>query len=80
MESLKNSEKRVVGMKQVVRELKAGRLAKAYVANDADTFLYQRVVSAAEAAGVPVVRVGTMKELGQASGVAVNAAAAGVLK
>lgn len=67
-------------MKQVVRELKAGRLAKAYVANDADTFLYQRVVSAAEAAGVPVVRVGTMKELGQASGVAVNAAAAGVLK
>lgn len=80
MESLKNSEKRVVGMKQVVRELKAGRLAKAYVANDADTFLYQRVVSAAEAAGVPVVRVGTMKELGQASGVAVNAAAAGILK
>lgn len=80
MESLKNSGKRVVGMKQVVRELKAGRLAKAYVANDADTFLYQRVVSAAEAADVPVVRVGTMKELGQASGVAVNAAAAGVLK
>lgn len=45
----------MVGTKQVLRGLKSGTLAKVYVANDADTFLYQRIVRAAESAGVPVV-------------------------
>ena len=53
MEDLKNSVSRVVGTKQVLRGLKSGTLAKVYVANDADTFLYQRIVRAAESAGVP---------------------------
>ncbi|MDO4483548.1 MAG: ribosomal L7Ae/L30e/S12e/Gadd45 family protein [Clostridia bacterium] len=80
MEALNNSEKRIVGTKQVLRALKAGTLSKAYVANDADTFLFQRIVTAAEAAGVPVKRVGSMKELGQACHITVDTAAAGVLK
>ncbi len=80
MTELNNSEKRLVGSKQVLRALKAGTLARAYVAKDADTFIYQRVVAAAEAAGVPVIRVETMKELGAACHVAVNTAAAGLLR
>ena len=48
MEDLKNSVSRVVGTKQVLRGLKSGTLAKVYVANDADTFLYQRIVRAAD--------------------------------
>ena len=60
--------------------MKAGTLARAYVANDADTFLYQRVMNAAEDANVPVTRVATMKELGNACGVAVATAAAGLLR
>ena len=66
MEALKNCDHRVVGTKQVLRGLKSGALSQVYVANDADTFLYQRIVRAAEAAQVPVVRVPTMKELGAA--------------
>ena len=80
MEKLKAGGKKVVGMKQVIRAMKAGRLSRAYVANDADTFIYQQVVRAAEDAGVPCVRVPTMKELGMVCGVDVPAAAAGLLR
>ena len=73
MEDLKNSVSRVVGTKQVLRGLKSGTLAKVYVANDADTFLYQRIVRAAE-------RVPTMKELGLLCGVEVASAAAGIAR
>jgi len=80
VEALKSGANKVVGTKQVLRALKAGTLQKAYVANDADTFLFQRIVTAAEAAGVPCVRVASMKELGVVCGVDVAAAAAGIVK
>lgn len=80
METLKNAATKVVGTKQVLRALKAGTAARAYVANDADTFLFQRIVTAAEAAGVPAVRVASMKELGVACGVEVPTAAAAVVR
>ena len=80
MEMLRSGAARVVGAKQVTRALKAGKASRAYVANDADTFIFQMVVRAAEEAGVPCVRVATMKELGMVSGVDVAAAAAAVLR
>ena len=80
MESLKNNANRIVGTKQVLRAVKAGKLQRVYVANDVDTFLYQQVIPAAEAAQVPVTRVASMKELGEACGVQVAAAAAGIVK
>ena len=79
MEALKTAANRVVGTKQVLRGIKAGTLAKVYVAVDADTFIFQQVVRAADAARVPVQRVPTMKELGQACGVDIGAAAAGIV-
>lgn len=80
METLKNAAVKVVGTKQVLRALKAGTAARAYVANDADTFLFQRIVTAAEAASVPVVRVASMKELGVCCGIEVATASAAILK
>ena len=80
MEMLRSGARKVVGTKQVVRALKAGNLSRAYVCNDADTFIYQEVTRAAEAAGIPCVRVESMKELGIICGVEVPAAAAGILK
>ena len=80
MEMLKNGSPRVVGTKQVLRALKAGRISRVYVGSDADTFIYQQVVRAAEDAGVPCVRVPSMKELGMICGVDVPAAAAGLLR
>ena len=79
METLKASPNRVVGTRQVLRALKAGTLKRVYVADDADTFLFQQVYRAAEAARVPLVRVPSMKELGKACGVSVDAVTAGIL-
>ena len=81
MEMLKAAgSRKVVGTKQVLRALKAGTVAKVYVCSDADTFIYQQVVRGAEDAGVPCVRVPSMKELGMVCGVDVPTAAAGILK
>ncbi len=80
MEELKAAAQKVVGSKQVLRALKAGNALRAYVANDVDTFLFQRIVTAAEAAGVPVVRVASMRELGVCCGVEVAAAAAAIVR
>ena len=80
METLKNSDNRIVGTKQVLRAMKAGKLIRAYVANDVDTFLYQQVVRTAESLGVPVIRVESMQVLGEACHVQVPTAAAGLLK
>ena len=80
MELLRSGAPRVVGMKQVLRAMKAGRISRAYVGSDADTFIYQQVVRAAEDAGIPCIRAGSMKELGMLCGVDVPTAAAGILK
>ena len=81
MEMLKAAgSRKVVGTKQVIRALKAGTVSRVYAANDADTFIYQQVVRAAEEAGLPCVRAASMKELGMICGVSVPAAAAGLLR
>ena len=78
MDMLRKSAKKTVGTKQVTRALKAGLLLRVYVAEDADTFIFQQVVRAAEEAGVPCVRVASMKELGIVCGIDVPTAAAGI--
>ena len=80
MEELRSTANKVVGSKQVLRGLKAGTVIRVYVANDADTFLYQQIVRAAETAGVPAVRVASMKELGEACGIQIKTAAAAIVR
>ena len=72
--------RKVVGTKQVLRAIGAGTVSRVYVGSDADTYIFQRVVRRAEEAGIPCVRVPSMKELGMVCGVSVPAAAAGLLK
>ena len=80
MERLKEAAVKVVGSKQVQRALKLGSLSRVYVAQDIDTFLYQKVTRAAEAAGVPVHAVKSSLELGHACGLEIASAAAGIPK
>ena len=80
MEMLKTGGRKVVGTKQVVRALKAGKASRVYVCTDADTFIYQQVIRAAEDAGVTCIRVASMRELGVACGVDGPTAAAALLK
>ena len=80
MENLINAPSKVVGTKQVLRALKAGELKRIYVANNIDTFLFQKIIRAAEAAGIPAVRVESSLELGRACGLEIASAAAGILR
>lgn len=79
LSELKNSP-RVVGVKQLRRAIGRDEIRLIYVADDADPALTAPIEALAEARGLSVIRVRTMKELGLACGIAVGASAAGLLK
>lgn len=79
LEKLKNSPK-VVGTRRLLRAIQAGEIAEAYVARDADLFILRQVRDECGQAGVPLVEVDTMKQLGEACGVEVKTASAGIRK
>ena len=77
LEKLKNADK-VVGTRRLLRAIPAGEIAEAYLAMDADLFIARQVRAACEEAGVRLVEVASMKQLGQACGVEVKTASAGI--
>ena len=77
LEKLKNAEK-VVGTRRLLRAIAAGEVSEAYLAMDADLFIARQVRAACEEAGVRLVEVASMKQLGQACGVEVKTASAGI--
>ena len=79
-DGLADVDRRVVGTKQVLRALDEGRVAHAYVAQDADLLLTKRVVDRCYDMEIPCTQVESMEKLGRACGIAVKAAAAGLLK
>ena len=79
LEKLKNGSK-VVGTRRLVRAIQAGEISEAYIAADADLFIVRQVKQACTENGVRMIEVATMKELGQACGVEVKTASAGLKK
>ena len=79
LQKLASAEK-VVGTRRLLRALANGEIAEAYLAMDADLFIARQVRQACEEAGVRLVEVVTMKRLGQACGVEVKTASAGIRK
>lgn len=79
LEKLRNSNK-VVGTRRLVRAVLAGEISEVYLAKDADLFIVRQVKDACNQANVRIVEVDTMKLLGEACGVEVRTASAGILK
>lgn len=77
LEKLKNASK-VVGTRRLLRAIEAGEIEEAYIARDADLYIVRQVRQACNAAGVRMVEVDTMAQLGQACGVEVKTASAGI--
>lgn len=77
LEKLKASDK-IVGTRRLVRAILAGEISEAYIARDADLFIVRQVKEACNQAGVRMVEVDTMKQLGEACGVDVKTASAGI--
>ena len=80
LEKLRESNKKVVGTRRLCKAIVAGQVEIAYVAMDADIFIFRQVKDAAINAGIRVEQVETMKMLGEACGVQVPTASAGILK
>ena len=69
----------IVGTKQTVRALKEGKVREVIVAEDADSFVINNVLTAAQEADVPVTKVDSMKKLGKACKIQVGAAAVAII-
>lgn len=78
LDELKTQQK-VVGIKQLRKALKDGRVVRVFIAENADPQLTRPIEDACALDGVEVVFVSTMTELGKACGISVGAAAAGIL-
>ena len=79
LEKLKNASK-VVGTRRLLRAIQSGDIEEAYIARDADLYIVRQVRQACNEAGVRMVEVDTMVQLGQACGVEVKTASAGIRK
>ena len=75
-----SESKKVVGIKQVKKALREGRALEVILADDADPMLLQPIQEQCAAAGVEVVHVKSMKELGSLCQIRVGAACAGLLR
>lgn len=77
LDLLRESPK-VVGAKQLTKAIRLGEIERAFVAQDADIFVTQPIVTLCAENNIPVVEVRSMKELGAACCIQVPTAAAGI--
>ena len=79
-EELKNAENKVVGLKQLLRELEADNVVCVYIAEDAEAHLKEQIRGAIGERDVNVVDAGSKSGLGKVCGIEVSAACAAILK
>lgn len=79
LERLRTAPK-VVGIKQSTRVVKDGNALVAYIAEDADRHVTQQLENLCIEKSIEVIKVNSMKELGEACGIDVGAASAVVCK
>ena len=70
---------RIVGIKQLRKALAGGRVKKVFIARDADPMLTEPVLAQCKKQQITVVSVPTMKQLGAACSISVDAAAAAIV-
>lgn len=80
MKNLEAAENRVVGLKQLLRELEADNVACIYMADDAEAHVKGKVRRALAGRDIAVVAVDNMDDLGAKCGIKVGAACAAILK
>lgn len=80
LERIRHAKKRTIGSNQTMKMLQQSLAKAVYVARDAEKRVTQPIVELAEQSEVPLLWVDSMKELGEACGIDVGAAAATVLE
>lgn len=79
-EALKSAKQKTVGLKQTRRALEKGLVKYLFVAQDAEPHVLRPIEKWCSEHEVEQTQVPTMKELGEACGIAVGTAVAAVLK
>lgn len=79
LERLKTAPK-VVGIKQSTRAVKDGEAEMVLIANDVDRHVTQQLETLCNQNSIEIIRINTMKELGEACSIDVRAACAVILK
>ncbi len=79
LDALKGAS-RVMGIKQVTKAVKRGDAESVFLADDADAHVLKPLMKLCEEHDVPCEHAATMKDLGNACGIEVGAAAAAILK
>lgn len=77
--SAEEKEHLIIGMKQSLKFLKEGKVKKLYIAEDADQFVTREVELLGKEKHVEIQRVPSMRRLGQACGIEINAAIVSVV-
>ena len=75
-----NTDKKVVGSKQVKGALAKGEAKIVYIAEDADKKIVKDIIQVCAEKQIQVIYVETMGKLGEACGIDVSAASAALLK
>lgn len=73
-EKVSQAKEIVIGSKQTLKAIKEKAVTEVIIADDADRRVTNKVLLAANEHGIPVVKVDSMKKLGKACGIEVNAA------
>ena len=73
------NHKKIVGMKQLKKQLQRGGVARVYLAQDADPAVTMPLAELAQQSGTEIIWVGKMHDLGRACDIDVGAAAAATL-
>jgi len=75
-EALRNLKRRVVGAKETLKQVTAGRAMEVYVARDTDSKVVAAIIAECEQRHLRLYYVETMQVLGEMCGIEVSAAAA----
>lgn len=78
MEKIKNSSFLTVGSKQTTKAVKEGAVQLVFLAKDAEAQVTAPLKELCSEHGVEIIYVDSMKELGEACGIQVGSASAGV--
>lgn len=80
MQRLTTAKKKVVGLKQSLKNIEKGLAHVVFLAKDAEEKIRRPILEVCQAQNVPVVEVQSMTELGKASGIQIGTAVAVILK
>lgn len=80
MLELKSGNNLLVGVKQSIKAMIAGKAVKVFIARDAEQHVVRPIVEMAARFSVPIEYIDTMKELGKACKIDVGAATAVLMK